>query len=84
MKTNTLLISLGSSWFSCANELNGAGGDDIILDFGNGDDRIVLNAFEDIQSVADLSLQQQGDNMARPNCVRLPLSTLPPASGVVR
>ena len=37
------------------------GGDDVILDFGNGEDRIVLTAFEDIQSVSDLILQQQGD-----------------------
>ena len=38
-------------------------GDDVILDFGNGEDKIVLTAFEDIQSVADLILQQQGDNL---------------------
>ncbi len=39
------------------------GGNDIILDFGNGEDRIVLQAFEDIQSVDDLAIQQQGDNL---------------------
>ena len=39
------------------------GGDDVILDFGNGDDRIVLTAFEAIQSVSDLTLQQQGGNL---------------------
>ena len=39
------------------------GGDDIILDFGNGEDRIALTAFEDIQSIADLTLQQQGDDL---------------------
>ena len=39
------------------------GGDDVILDFGNGNDRIVLTAFEDILSVSDLVLQQQGDNL---------------------
>ena len=39
------------------------GGDDVILDFGNGDDMIVITAFEDIQSIADLTLQQQGDNL---------------------
>ena len=39
------------------------GGDDVILDFGNGEDKIVLTAFEDIQSVADLILQQQDDNL---------------------
>ena len=39
------------------------GGEDIILDFGDGEDRIVLSAFEDIQSLADLSLLQQGDNL---------------------
>lgn len=39
------------------------GGDDIILDFGNGEDIIILTAFEDIQSIADLSMQQQGDNL---------------------
>ena len=41
----------------------GPGGGDTILDFGNGEDRIVLQAFEDIQSVTDLSVQQQGDNL---------------------
>ena len=39
------------------------GGDDVILDFGNGEDRIALPAFEDIQSIADLALQQQGDDL---------------------
>ena len=39
------------------------GGNDTILDFGNGEDRIVLRAFEEIQSVNDLTLQQQGDNL---------------------
>ena len=39
------------------------GGNDIILDFGNGEDKIVLTAFEEIQSVDDLTLQQQGDNL---------------------
>ena len=39
------------------------GGNDIILDFGNGEDRIVLRAFEDIRSTGDLTLQQQGDNL---------------------
>ena len=39
------------------------GGDDVILDFGNGDDRIDLTAFEDIQSLDDLSMQQQGNNL---------------------
>ena len=39
------------------------GGDDVILDFGNGEDRIVLSAFADIQSVDDLSMQDQGGNL---------------------
>ena len=39
------------------------GGDDAILDFGNGKDRIVLSAFEDIRTVTDLTLEQQGDNL---------------------
>ena len=39
------------------------GGNDTILDFGNGEDRIVLRAFEDIRSTGDLTLQQQGDNL---------------------
>ena len=39
------------------------GGDDTILDFGNGDDRIVLRAFEDIQSIDDLAIQQQGADL---------------------
>ena len=39
------------------------GGNDTILDFGNGEDRIVLKAFEDIQSMEDLVVQQRGDNL---------------------
>lgn len=39
------------------------GGDDVILDFGNGNDKIVLTALEDIRSVSDLVMQQQGDNL---------------------
>ena len=39
------------------------GGDDVILDFGNGEDRIVLSAFEDIQSMDDLTMQQQGGSL---------------------
>ena len=39
------------------------GGNDTILDFGNGEDRIVLKAFEDIQSLADLAIDQQGNNL---------------------
>ena len=39
------------------------GGDDTILDFGNGEDRISLYAFEDIRSIDDLTLQQQGGNL---------------------
>ena len=39
------------------------GGDDTILDFGNGEDRISLWAFEEIQSVDDLTLQQRGDDL---------------------
>ena len=39
------------------------GGNDTILDFGNGDDRIVLRAFEDIRSIDDLTLEQQGGNL---------------------
>ena len=35
------------------------GGDDTLLDFGNGDDRIDLTAFADIQSGADLFMEQQ-------------------------
>ena len=34
------------------------GGDDTLLDFGNGDDRIDLTAFADIQSGADLFMEQ--------------------------
>ena len=39
------------------------GGNDTILDFANGADRIVLEAFEDILSMEDLVMQQQGDNL---------------------
>ena len=39
------------------------GGNDDILDFGNGEDRIVLRAFEDIRSIDDLTLQQQGGSL---------------------
>ncbi len=35
------------------------GGDDTVLDFGNGEDRIDLTAFADIQSVEDLDMRQQ-------------------------
>ena len=38
-------------------------GDDTIMDFGNADDRIDLRAFEDIDSINDLSMEQQGDNV---------------------
>ena len=34
-------------------------GNDTILDFGNGEDRIYLTAFAEIQSVEDLDIQQQ-------------------------
>ena len=34
-------------------------GDDTVLDFGNGDDRIDLTAFADVQSGADLFMEQQ-------------------------
>ena len=37
-------------------------GTDVILDFGNGGDRIDLTAFEDIRSTADLAVQQQSGN----------------------
>ena len=36
-----------------------AGGNDTILDFGNGEDRIDLAAFSEIQSLEDLDIQQQ-------------------------
>ena len=42
------------------------GGNDTILDFTNGGvdaDRIVLEAFENIQSIDDLVIQQQGSNL---------------------
>ena len=40
------------------------GGNDTILDFTIGSfDRIVLRAFEDIRSIDDLTMQQQGDNL---------------------
>ena len=40
------------------------GGNDTILDFTiDSYDRIVLRAFEDIRSIDDLTMQQQGDNL---------------------
>ena len=39
------------------------GGNDTILDFGNGEDRISLRAFEDILSIGDLAMQQQSGNL---------------------
>ena len=39
------------------------GGDDTVLDFGVGADRIDLMAFEDVRSTADLDLQQQEDRL---------------------
>ena len=39
------------------------GGDDATLDFGNGEDRIDLTAFAEIQSVEDLNMQQQESNL---------------------
>ncbi|MDE0512862.1 MAG: pre-peptidase C-terminal domain-containing protein [Gammaproteobacteria bacterium] len=36
-----------------------AAGNDTVLDFGNGEDRIDLAAFREIQSVEDLDMQQQ-------------------------
>ena len=41
----------------------GRSGNDTILDFGNGDDKIDLTAFEDIDSIDGLILDQQGDNL---------------------
>ena len=41
----------------------GSSGNDTILDFSNGDDKIDLTAFEDIDSVDGLILNQQGDNL---------------------
>ena len=35
------------------------GGNDTVLDFGNGEDRIDLTAFAEIQSVEDLDIRQQ-------------------------
>ena len=43
---DTFFVTLGS-------------GDDTILDFGNGEDRINLAAFADLRSLDDLDLQQQ-------------------------
>ena len=42
---------------------NPGGEDDTILDFGNGEDKIDLTAFPNIQSVADLVMQEQGDSV---------------------
>lgn len=39
------------------------GGDDVILDFGNGMDQVDLTAFADIRSVADLTIQQQSGSV---------------------
>ena len=39
------------------------GGDDTVLDFGNGEDHIDLTSFEDIRSVADLVMAQQAGNL---------------------
>ncbi len=49
----------GNDTFCFATE----GGDDTIADFRNGDDKIVLTAFQDIQSVEDLVMQQQASNL---------------------
>ena len=38
-------------------------GDDIVLDFGNGEDAIDLSDFADIRSVEDLVMQQQESNL---------------------
>ena len=38
-------------------------GYDHISDFGNGDDNIDLTAFENIESIADLAIQQQGNDV---------------------
>ena len=38
-------------------------GDDIVLDFGNGEDAIDLSDFADIRSVEDLDMQQQESNL---------------------
>ena len=34
-----------------------------LSDFGNGDDNIDLTAFENIESIADLAIQQQGNDV---------------------
>ena len=39
------------------------GGNDTVLDFGNGEDRIDLTAFAEIQSVEDLDIQQQDNGV---------------------
>ena len=39
------------------------GGDDTIMDFENRDDRIDLSAFTDINSLDDLSMEQQGNDV---------------------
>ena len=39
------------------------GGDDTIMDFENRDDRIDLSAFTDIDSLDDLSMEQQGNDV---------------------
>ena len=39
------------------------GGNDTVLDFGNGEDSIDLAAFADIQSVEDLDIQQQDSSV---------------------
>lgn len=38
-------------------------GNDNIMDFGNGEDRIDLSAFTDITSIDNLSMEQQGDDV---------------------
>lgn len=39
------------------------GGDDIIEDLGAGGDKIDLTAFEDIRSIADLAMEQEGNHL---------------------
>ena len=39
------------------------GGDDTVLDFGMGEDKVDLTAFEDIQSIEDLDMEQQESNL---------------------